>query len=268
MSASLSKVNSILNASFDLFRNSQIAIEEAKFFIAWLSTITRKYLDLSHREMGIASSVGPLMASKTSEKIADNQLEGIFHIKLGSENGAFYDVNRPDFSPPLMDEFHKLKMPSDINGYTDKLYNLPRRERDKFFDACFSYQFAQQNFRRTPSVSLVALVNCVEIMMRDEITSGYCKDAGKRCPAKKDVVAKFRKFFERNLVNPLPPERRKFLNSIYRSRSNFVHKALLGEGPLRGPKYMSFGKEDVIAEQLNELEILVNAGLISWLDNI
>jgi hypothetical protein len=206
---------------------------------------------------------------KPSETIDESILEKVFHIDSNKKTGVFYSIDRPNYSSLTFKEFpHSLNIPLDVKEYTDKLYSLPKRERDKFIDACFSHQFSRQNSRRLPSVSLVALVNCVEIMMRDEVTSGYCKDAQRRCPLKKDVIVKFRRFFEDNLSYPLPPEKKRFLDDCYRSRSNFVHRALLGDGPLRGPKYLSLGKDDKVSGQLHELETLVNAGLIQWLTKI
>jgi hypothetical protein len=248
--------------------NDWIATEEAKIFIAWLATITRKYLDLTHTELGFGQSFGPIIVLKPNETIDESKLEFIFHIDIAKKTGTYNSVVRPDFSsliwtkPP-----QKLMIPQDVNEYTRKLYCLPERERDKFIDACFSYQFSRQN-RRLPSVGLVALVNCVEIMMRDEVKSGYCASANIRCPLKRDVIAKFRKFFEENIVYPLPLEKKRFLDDCYSSRSNFVHRALLGEGPMRGPRYMSLGADDKVSEQVFELESLVNAGLIEWLKKI
>jgi len=112
-------------------------------------------------------------------------------------------------------------------------------------------------------------VSAVESMMADEYTSGFCKDAERQCPLKKDVMKKFRAFFERNLQYPLPEELKNFLGIVYSRRSDFVHKALLGEAEVRGIKFgLMSEKTRQIDEEKRDLEKLVNAALIEWLKRI
>lgn len=246
--------------------NSWAVIDEAKIFIAWLSTSTRAFIDLSHISFAFSQRVGPWIHVEIDE-FDPNQISNIFKLKTDIDEGIYTDIERPDLSSRRR-EIAPLKIPSDVPKLTEKLYSLPENLREQFFDACLSYQFAFQNLMRVPSVSLVALVNSVEVMMRYEETSGYCDDAGRKCPLKGDIMKKFRKFFEQNLQFPLPPEHRRFLNRIYDDRSNFVHQALLGRGPFRGPIYLGMGRDREIREQIEKFEILVNTGLISWLQRI
>lgn len=160
---------------------------------------------------------------------------------------------------------HPLRIPHDFPDLSMKLYSLPDEQREIFFDSCLSYQFAMINSGTLPSVSLVALVNVVESFMRHRYSSGYCEDAQRRCNLKRDIRKKFRTFFEENLIYPLPDDSRRFLQDVYSNRSNFVHQALLGSGPLRGPSYMSLGKDRELTSQLTLFEILVNACMINWL---
>jgi len=250
-----------------VLRNNKLAIEEAKLFIAWLSTITREYLDLSYTDIGGGQRFGPLDTTKVTETIDSKRLETVFHVKSEYSDGILVRIDRQEYTNRIRD-LQGLTIPDDTVKKTRKLYFLPQREKEKFFDACFSYQFALQNFGRLPSVSIVALVNCVEIMMRDEISSGYCEDARRDCPLKYDVMKKFRKFFEENLHYPLPNNMKKFLNEVYGSRSNYVHIALLGVEKIKGPRYLSFGEDDKVKKQLSEFECIVNYGLITWLEKI
>lgn len=246
--------------------NSWAVIDEAKTFIAWLSTSTRAFIDLSNTSFAYSQKVGPWIHVEIDE-FDPNQISNIFKLKTDLDEGIYTEIERPDLSSRRR-EIAPLKIPSDFPKLTEKLYSLRENLREQFFDACLSHQFAFQNLMRVPSVSLVALVNSVEAMMRYEETSGYCDDAGRKCSLKGDVMKKFRKFFEQNLQFPLPPEHRRFLNRIYGDRSNFVHQALLGGGPFRGPIYLGMGRDREIREQIEKFEILVNAGLISWLERI
>lgn len=120
-----------------------------------------------------------------------------------------------------------------------------------------------------PTISLLALVSSVESMVESEATSRFCKEAGKNCSQKKDVLKKFRMFFERTLVNPLPIDLQRFLNRIYNKRSKYVHKALLNGYGIRGIYTSEFTKEMLKADaEFRSLERLVNAALIEWLMKI
>lgn len=114
----------------------------------------------------------------------------------------------------------------------------------------------------------MALVNVVESLMRHEGSSGYCEDAERQCNLKRDVMKKFRRFFEDNLQYPLPIEINKFLNTLYGSRSNIVHKALIGSGSFRGPMYLSLDRGIELKDQLSVFKGLENACMINWLIRI
>ena len=248
------------------FLNQQTAVEEAKLFIAWLSVASRKPLDLSHTRFGGIQTFGP-SSHETKDKLDKKLIAKVHHIKTDAPEGTFQKVERPIYES-YADSTHSLKIPHDFPDLTQKLYALPDGEREKFFDACLSYQFALINSGTLPSISLVALVNAVESLMRNRFSSGYCEDAKRRCNLKKDVMKKFRKFFEENLQYPLPEEKQRFLNEVYSSRSNFVHKALIGAGPFRGPMYMSLGRGRELYDQLSGFSALLNACMINFLMRI
>ncbi|EMR74294.1 hypothetical protein MCGE09_00375 [Thaumarchaeota archaeon SCGC AB-539-E09] len=255
----LSKPKSVENN----FRNQQIAIEEAKLFIAWLSVATRKPLDLSHVGFGETQHFGPSSHEPIDEDKRDLMVK-IHRIKEGMGEGDYEKVVRPIYES-YVDSTSSLKIPHDFPDLTRKLFSLPDNYQEMFLDSCLSYQYALINEGTLPSISLIALVNSVESFMRDEFSSGYCEELGKSCPHKGDVMKKFRKFFEDNLQYPLPSEKRKFINDVYGSRSNFVHNALLGSGPFRGPMYMSLGRGRELQNQVSEFKGLVNACMINWL---
>jgi len=101
-------------------------------------------------------------------------------------------------------------------------------------------------------------------MMADEFNSQFCEGTKKNCSLKRDITKKFRVFFERTLVKPLPKNWRSFLNKAYSQRSSFVHKALLGEIGLCGP-YEHYSTTSKLYSELRILSRLVRAGLIQWL---
>ena len=251
------------------FVNMNKAAQIAKAFVAWLVLSTREWARLSSQSHGNMMKFGPC-THRPVEEFDASILETTFHADKMAKKGEFFEVQRPLFSfDSLSKEPGSLKLPSDFLNFTKKVFCLRKEEREKFLNACFSYQFARENWMSYPTVSLLSLVSAVESMMIDEYTSGYCKDANRSCPLKKDVMKKFKAFFERNLQYPLPRELEKFLNCVYSRRSSYVHEALLGEGEARG---IQFGLISEKVRQLNEeqrhLEKLVNAALMEWLKRI
>jgi len=245
------------------FRNLQLAVEEAKLFIAWLSVATRRPLDLSHFGFGGMLGFGPSSCEPIDEIDRDKMIK-IHHINKDAVEGTYEKVKRPIYESHI-DSTDSLRIPHDFPKLTRKLYSLSEEHQQMFFDSCLSYQFALINIYTIPSVSLVALVNVVESLTRYESSSGYCEQLGKSCPHKRDIMTKFRTFFEKHLQYPLPDEKRRFLNDVYGSRSNFVHEALMGSGSLRGPMYMSLGRGRELMDQISTFKALVNASIIDWL---
>jgi len=239
------------------------AINEAKYFIAWLSTATKTFVELTSESRYQGESFGPIRHYPISSPPEPEQYNA-FHLTPDPPEGNYVPESMLKY---VGSSTSGLRVPDTIHGLTKKLYSLPSDLREMFFDACFAYQFSLENRRRLPYVSLIALVSCIEGMMRDMKTSGYCADAGRRCNLKFDVTIKFRRFFEENLENPLPEDQKKFLNGIYSNRSSFVHESLLGYNQYRGPLYLSRG----ITEFKNDISLfdqLVHNGLMNWLKRI
>ena len=258
----LSESDSVHNS----FRNLHTATDEAKLFIAWLSVATRRPLDISHAGFGDVQHFGP-SSHEPIDEINRDSIVRSHRIKEDAIEGTYEEVERPIYES-YIDSTHSLKIPHDFASLSKKLYSLPDEQKETFFDSCLSYQFALIKSGILPSVSLVALVNVVESFMRNRFSSGYCYDAERRCSLKTDVRKKFRTFFEENLQNPLPDIRRRFLRDVYDNRSNFVHRALLGSGPFRGPMYMSLDLGRELKDQLSSFKALVNACMINWLIRI
>jgi len=249
--------------------NMAKSIPIAKEFVAWLVLATGKWARLSSGSYGPASTFGPSI----HEPIKDfdkSVMETIFHVDKNAKKGEFFEVKRPSFSldgSPI--EFRTLQLPSDFPRLTKKMFSLRKKEREEFLNACFSYQFALENWGSYPTVSILSLVSAVESMMTDEYTSSFCKDANRQCRLKKDVMKKFRAFFERNLQFPLPRELKSFLNSVYSKRSTYVHKALLGKGGVRGIQFgVHYEKVFQLRTEQRKLITLVNAALMGWLERI
>lgn len=235
-------------------------------FIAWLSVATIRPIDLSHQRFGGNRSFGPYSIEPFDELDREKMVK-IHQIKKDAVDGKFVRVDRPIYES-IIRPLRSIRIPHDFPELSRKLYSLPNKYQERFFDSCLSYQFALINMYTIPSMSLVALVNVVESLMRDEYSSGYCDDAQRSCNLKRDVMKKFRRFFEDNLQYPLPSEKRKFFNDVYGSRSNFVHEALMGSGPSRGPIFSSLDRGKELKEQLSLFKGLVNACMINWLERI
>lgn len=256
--------------------NGDQATQIAKEFIAWLVLATRLWARLSSQSHGGRLKFGPFTITPV-ESFAEYVLETTYHVDEKAENGQFLEIHRPSFSfefPPRThsEESSTLKLPSDFPHLTKKMFSLRKKEREKFLNACFAYQFALENWAVFPTISILSLVSAVESMMVDEYTSEFCEDAERQCPLKKDVMKKFRTFFGRNLQYPLPRAYRIFLNRVYGKRSTYVHEALLGEGEIRGMQFRALSARPravmgLIGEQ-KKLESLVNASLMEWLKGI
>lgn len=226
----------------------------AKDFIAWLVVATREWISLSHQSSGHRMTYGPYNIEPV-EDFDGSKLGTTFHIDKKAKVGEFLEVRRPEFSLNPLGRNGTLKLPYDVLLLTKKMLSLSKREREKFLNACFSYQFAFENWMAYPTVSLLSLVSAVESMTADE--------------SKKGVMKKFRAFFERNLEYPLSSELQSFLNRVYSKRSTFVHEALLGEGEARGIQFW-FKSENAwqLDEEKRNLEMLVNAVLMEWLRRV
>lgn len=249
------------------WENRNKGAQKAKIFIAWLVLATREWARLSSQHHGPMMSFGPYVHYPV-EDFDESILETTFHVDKKVKNGEFFEVKRPSYSFSSKEPLTNLKLPSDFPSLTKKIFSLRKKEREKFLNACFSYQFALDNWTAYPTISILSLVSAVESMMADEYTSGFCKDANKQCPLKKNVMKKFRAFFERNLQYPLPKQLETFLNSVYSKRSKYVHNALLGGAELHGIRSLSSKKMWELTMEQRYLAQLVNAALLEWLKRI
>lgn len=246
-------------------QNRMTASRKAKIFIAWLVCATRNWARLSSQVVGPGVSGGP--ATHLREEDYENSLLDSWKIDRDAKEGEFMVIRRPCFAELSRKAGEPFKIPSDFPGLSKKLFSLKEELKTKFLNGCFSYQFALENWSAYPTVSVLALVSSIESMMWEEISSQYCEDANRACELKKDIMKRFRSFFEHTIANPLPPDLKKFLDNIYSMRSKYVHRALLDGYGIRGAyesEALLNGKLEPISE-LRALERLVNAALIQWL---
>ena len=248
-----------------LFHHSQTPAVE---FIAWLSCLSRQWLMLSHQKMGFSGGGAGPTYTESLDSFDESNMESIFNVKKKSRKGQLKKVERPNLSFIAPRDIENYKLPNDFLDLTNKLFSLDDEMRNKFLNACLCYQHALDNLFFAPTLSLVLLVSCVESMVWNEVTSQYCKDARRKCAIKKDVMKKFRLFFETQLQFPLPPDKKEFLDSIYGDRSNYVHRYLMGDEKLRllMPSIPTDKLE--LKNSLYQLESLVNASLIRWLERL
>ena len=155
------------------FRNHESAIEEAKLFIAWLSVVTRSPLDLSHHGFGGVQTFGPSSHEPLDNVDRDTMIK-VQHIKNDAIEGTYETVKRPTYESSIRST-KSLRIPHDFPELSRKLYSLSDPYQEMFFDSCLSYQFALLNSYKVPSVSLVALVNVVESLMRYEDSSARAR---------------------------------------------------------------------------------------------
>ena len=177
----------------NMFRNMEKSVEEAKLFIAWLSVASNSPLDLSHYGFGGSQGFGPSSHEPIDEFDRDLMIK-VHHIKKDVEEGIYQKVKRPIYES-FINDMKGLRIPHDFPSLTQKLFALSEEHKEMFFDSCLSYQFALNNMGTIPSVSLVAFVNVVESLMRDEVSSGYCERFNVSCPNKRDVMKKISHFF-------------------------------------------------------------------------
>jgi hypothetical protein len=249
------------------FVNKGISDLKAKSFLSWIVCATRQYARLSNISFGGRMTGGPSFHIPTTNFNEDNLR--IFNPDPNAKDGEFVTLQRPILQGPARLS-RPLKLPSDFPSLTGKLFSLSVKEKQRFMGACFSYQFALENWSPYPTVSVVSLVSAVESMMSHIRLDDFCREAGISCRLKENIMKKFQMFFEQNLTSPLSPNLKQFLKRVYSRRSYFVHKALLGQtmgicgvyGQHFADDFEQYGR---LMEELSYLEILVNAGLMQWL---
>jgi hypothetical protein len=251
------------------FANMNRGAQRAKDFVAWLVVATNQWMRLSSESFGHAGSAGPMIC-KLTQDFDKTLLDSVYHVDRNAKKGEFVEVKRPSFSFDNQRQGSKtLELPSDFPCLTKKLFSLMKDKREKFLNACFSYQFGLENWQHYPTISILSFVSAVESMMADEYSSGFCRDANRSCNLKKDVLKKFRLFFEQNLEKPLPKQLEGFLKRVYSKRSVFVHKSLLEIGEARGINLgFSYKNTKQLRAEQRYLESLVNAALMEWLKRI
>jgi hypothetical protein len=238
------------------------ATKKAIEFLSFLVLTTTRWAQLTHSYTENMIRYGPVALYRPS-RFGNTILSG-FNIDKGAKAGGFFEILRPDLSRAVVDcQGHSL--PSDILELAGRFFSLKDPERDKFINACLSYQFALENWMAYPTVSIVALVSAVESMMHDVKIENVCDITRKKCPKIHSVMKKFRMFFEQNLTSHYS---KKLLNHLYSDRrSKYVHESLLGKGEIRGIRVLLSGRKE--EKELNEdkeiLEKLVNASLVEWL---
>ena len=241
----------------------------AKDFIAWMVVATTRWMRLSSEGYGYMAMSGPMICEPTQD-FDEKSLDSVFHVDRDARKGEFVEVKRPSFSFSGPTHGSKtLEIPSDFPYLTKKVFSLRKEKREEFLNACFSYQFGLENWTQYRTISVLSFVSAVESMMTDEYSSGFCRYANRSCALKKDVMKKFRSFFEQNLEKPLPKQLGDFLNRVYSKRSVFVHRALLGVDEVRGIDFgFVYKKTKQLREEQRYLENLVNAALMEWLKRI
>ena len=251
------------------FVNMNRGARIAKDFIAWMVVATTQWMRLSSESYGYQGSSGPMICRSTQD-FDKTLLDSVFHVDRNARKGEFVKVKRPSFSFSGSTHGPKtFEVPSDFPYLTKKVFSLRKEEREKFLNACFSYQFGLENWTCYRTISVLSFVSAVESMMADEYSSGFCKYANRSCALKKDVMKKFRSFFEQNLEKPLPKQLGDFLNRVYSERSVFVHRALLGIDEARGIDFgFGYEKTKQLRKEQRYLENLVNAALMEWLKRI
>ena len=95
---------------------------------------------LTYHNMGWGGSLGP-MYTEICDSFDEDRIEVIFRIKEFSK-GRFKLVKRPDFSSYLLRENTNYRLPNDFLRLTNKLFSLDETNRNKFLNACLSYQYA------------------------------------------------------------------------------------------------------------------------------
>jgi len=240
------------------------ATKKAIVFLSFLVLTTRRWARLASSYTENSIRYGPVVFYRPS-RFGNNELS-CFNIDENARTGGFFKVKRPDLSQAIIDcQGHSL--PSGVLELAKKFFSLKEPERDKFINACLSYQFALENWIAYPTVSMVALVSAVESMMYDIEIENICELTGKECIKIHGVMKKFRMFFEQNLSSYY---NKKFLNYLYsKRRSKYLHESLLGKGEIRGIRVLFSGRKEerVLNNEKEILEKLVNAGLIEWLKN-
>jgi hypothetical protein len=237
-------------------------IAQIEDFVAWLSCITRSWMKPYYESAGRhMRTILCTLSAEEFDKEGLKKLEEDTGIKIDeTKKGGFVDVGRPNLSAAPEEV---LKLPSDFVALTKQLFSLNNAKRKKFLNACRAYGFALDHMAVSPSLSFVGLVSAVDALRpsSEKSSRGWFVTCGESLlNSHSDLLSDHQK----KLL--------KSLGEIYgERRSKFVHGALLGDtyetrsmllGMLHdATKSLDFGM------QLGELEKLINAYLIKWLED-
>lgn len=171
-------------------------------------------------------------------------------IKEGNTN--YEDIIRPDLRPVKHPFAGELKIPKDFHKLWSNYQNLPLELKNSFTSSCICYQTAKEMNITQNAIAYTLYVTAIEIVSDKVINS-------------KKPSIRFKKFISESLGKTDT----KFKNKIgrfYGQRSSVLHNIGIGMGIVAIDGIISF--DTVSGSELWELEIIVNAALIGWLDKV
>lgn len=181
------------------------------------------------------------------------QFKGFSKITPDSEATINYEtIKRPDLRPVKHDFAGELRIPSDFMRLWENFYSLPHEIKKDFISSCLCYQVAMDLRSTYSALSYQLFVTAVEVIAKRVIS---CATVQKR----------FTEFICRSINQMSQRQFTKELEKFYSRRSAIVHERGVGFGFFPSFDIRSF--DEVPSEELWDLEIIVNAALLGFLEN-
>jgi len=161
-------------------------------------------------------------------------------------------IKRPDLRPVKHAFAEELKIPYDFISFWKNFYSLPPEIKAGFISSCLCYQVAMDLRLKYSALSYQLFVTAVEVI-------------AKRVVSYASVQKRFIEFICRS-INQIPQKQfQKKLEKFYGIRSAIVHENGIGFGFLPSLDIRTF--DEIPGEELWELETIVNAALLGFLEN-
>ncbi|MFC1933465.1 hypothetical protein ACFLXU_07625, partial [Chloroflexota bacterium] len=132
--------------------------------------------------------------------------------------------------------------------------------------ACNLFYQAFDIWFQSHSLSYAALISCLESLIvfehRDDHPAPCCTCGSTQY----HVMENFRSFLGIDNDNP-DPERKKYINDLYKMRSNILHLGYMLLRDSHSPGYYSYKELEEI-ERMSNLVTVVRKRLVDWLLNV
>jgi len=160
----------------------------------------------------------------------------------------------------------EFSLPDNILTLFDTYYALEPEARKAFYQATNLFYQAMDIWHKSRSLSYAALTSSLETLIVYDHRNESLYPCGSCGNTQYHVMENFRTFLGVNKETP-DKELKKYVNELYKMRSNILHSGYLLLSDLNTPGHYSF-KESYETARMRSLVTLVKLRLIYWLKTV